>query len=161
MYGGPWNEHRRTVIKPTVSDFKKVLRAPTNLLSGGEIIKGNITSKWHHSARDMFWIPILVLRTDFKQANHNEVAWPISAGSAEQLESYLEWPWSKEGLLILGMGQAFIQYTTYISTLRWNSCEVVNETILYAKAGTWLTWLGPSWSEHGARNTKAVASVAI
>lgn len=34
-----------TVIKPTLNDLKKVLRAPTTLLSGDEIIKGNITSK--------------------------------------------------------------------------------------------------------------------
>lgn len=42
--GGPWNEHCM-MIKPTLNDLKKVLRVPTTLFSGGEIIKGNITSK--------------------------------------------------------------------------------------------------------------------
>lgn len=132
MNSRPWNKHCMTGIKLTLNDLKTVLRASTTLFSEGEIIKGNITSKWHSSACDMFWIPILVLRAGFKQANHNEVSWPISAGQSQwnSLKVALsdldprkgswseEWHWPLSSKILT------------MSTLRQNSCEEVNEIIL-------------------------------
>lgn len=68
---------QNSVTKENLNDFKKVSRAPTTLrLSGVGKIKGNRASKRYSYAHVRFWALLLVLRADFKQANHTRTtAW--------------------------------------------------------------------------------------